>query len=94
MVLASVIHRAAVDGQIKALAEECGDLLFAAVNVVRLLGVEPETALQKATDKFIERFSLVERLATQRNVDMRTCGLDVLDALWDEAKAAEMAKRN
>lgn len=76
------------------LADECGDLLFAAVNVVRLYGVEPEMALQKATDKFIERFSLVERLATQRNVDMRTCGLDVLDALWDEAKAAEMAKRN
>jgi len=76
------------------LADECGDLLFAAVNVVRLYGVEPETALQKATDKFIERFSLVERLAAERNVDMRTCGLDVLDALWDEAKAAEVAKQN
>ena len=76
------------------LADECGDLLFAAVNVVRLYGVEPETALQKATDKFIERFSLVERLAAERNVDMRTCGLDVLDSLWDEAKAAEVAKQS
>jgi tetrapyrrole methylase family protein/MazG family protein len=76
------------------LAVECGDLLFAAVNVVRLCGVEPETALQKATDKFITRFSLVERLAAERKVDMRTCGLAVLDALWAEVKAAEMDKQS
>ncbi len=68
-------------------AEECGDMLFAAVNVVRLLGTEPETALQKATDKFIARFALVERIAAERNVDMQQCGIDMLDSLWDEAKA-------
>ena len=50
--------------------------------------------LQRATDTFIERVSRVERLAAERNVDMRTCGLDVLDALWDEAKAAEVAKQS
>ncbi len=72
----------------EALAEECGDLLFAAVNVVRLLGVEPETALQKATDKFISRFALVEQLAAQRDVDMQSCGIETLDALWEEAKTA------
>jgi tetrapyrrole methylase family protein/MazG family protein len=71
------------------LAVECGDLLFAAVNVVRLYGIEPETALQKATDKFIARFAQVEKLAVERKVDMRSCGLPVLDALCDEAKAAE-----
>ncbi len=70
----------------EALTEECGDLLFAAVNVVRLLDVEPETALQKSTDKFITRFALVERLATERGMDMRQCGIEVLDSLWDEAK--------
>jgi tetrapyrrole methylase family protein/MazG family protein len=73
-----------------ALTEECGDLLFAAVNVVRLYGIEPETALQKATDKFINRFSLVEKLALEKNVDMHTCGLDILDVLWNEAKSAEV----
>ncbi len=70
-----------------ALTEECGDLLFAAVNVVRLLGVEPETAMQKATDKFIARFALVERLADERHVDMQHCGIEMLDTLWNEAKA-------
>lgn len=68
------------------LAEECGDLLFSAVNVVRLLGIEPETALQKATDKFIARFAVVERIAGEENVDMRSCGIEKLDELWDKAK--------
>lgn len=69
-----------------ALAEECGDLLFSAVNVVRLLGIEPETVLQKATDKFIARFEIVERLAIEQHIDMRSCGINKLDELWDKAK--------
>lgn len=67
-------------------AEECGDLLFSAVNVVRLLGIEPETALQKATDKFISRFAVVEKIAAEENVDMQSCGMQKLDELWDKAK--------
>lgn len=69
-----------------ALTEECGDLLFSAVNVVRLLGIEPETVLQKATDKFITRFAIVERLANEQHIDMRSCGIEKLDELWDKAK--------
>jgi tetrapyrrole methylase family protein/MazG family protein len=69
------------------LEEECGDLLFAAVNVVRMHGTDPETALQKATDKFICRFEIAERLAAEKGVDMRACGVETLDALWNEAKA-------
>lgn len=66
--------------------EECGDLLFAAVNVVRLAGIEPETALQKAADKFIERFALSERIAAQEGVDLKNCGIDKLNEIWDSAK--------
>ena len=68
------------------LAEECGDLIFSAVNVSRLAGVEPETALQKATDKFIARFQHVERIANEKKVDMTACSLETLDDIWDEAK--------
>ena len=71
-----------------ALEEECGDLLFAAVNVVRLSGVEPETALQKAADKFIRRFEIAEQLANERTIDMRACPAEVLDELWSEAMTA------
>jgi tetrapyrrole methylase family protein/MazG family protein len=48
--------------------------------------MEPEIALQKATDKFIRRFGIAERLAAKRGVDMRSCGIETLDSLWNEAK--------
>lgn len=68
------------------MGEECGDLLFAAVNVVRLLGIEPEVALQKATDKFIARFEQVERISMEKKVDMHACSIEKLDEIWFEAK--------
>lgn len=80
--------RAAVDaGDAAAVHDELGDLLFAVVNVARHLGVEPESALRAATLKFRARFELVERLATERGIALRTAGLTTLDALWDEVKA-------
>lgn len=69
--------------------DELGDLLFAVVNVARHLGVEPESALRAATQKFRGRFEQVEALATARGIDLHTAGLAVLDALWDEVKAGE-----
>ncbi len=66
--------------------EELGDLLFAVVNLVRLAGAHPTTALARANLKFHERFERLERLAQDRGVDMRSAGLEALDALWDEIK--------
>ena len=68
--------------------DELGDLLFAVVNVARHLDVDPELALRAATDKFRTRFEGVERLATERGIDLRDCDLATLDALWDEVKSA------
>lgn len=67
-------------------AEELGDLLFAVVNLARLAGTHPTTALADANRKFRERFEAVERLASERGIDMATAGLEALDALWDEVK--------
>lgn len=69
------------------LDEELGDLLFAVVNVVRLAGVDPRAALDRATAKFEERFTEVERLARLRNLPMPGTPLADLDRLWDEIKA-------
>jgi len=66
--------------------EELGDLLFAVVNLSRKLGVHPSLALDKANVKFATRFQGIERLARERGIDVRTAGLEVLDALWDEVK--------
>ena len=69
-----------------AVVDEVGDLLFAVVNVARHLGIEPESALRAAAGKFRRRFEGVEALARERGIDLRTAGLEVLDALWDEVK--------
>ena len=71
-------------------ANELGDLLFAVVNVARHVGVDPEIALRAATDKFRTRFEAVERLAVERDVDLRAADLIALDALWDEVKNSDL----
>ena len=72
--------------------EELGDLLFSVVNAARLLSVDPEEALTKATDKFLNRFSVVEKLAGERGITMENTPLPELDKLWDEAKATLESK--
>ncbi len=66
--------------------EELGDLLFAAVNLARKLGVEPGQALERANAKFTKRFEQVEKLAEQRGLEMGRASLEELDKLWDEVK--------
>ena len=63
--------------------EELGDLLFAAVKVGRFAGVDGETALQNACEKFIRRFRAVERLAEG---PLDRLDVPTLEALWRQAK--------
>ena len=71
------------------LQDELGDLLFAAVNLCRKAGVHPAVALDRANVKFATRFHAIERLAKERGLDVKTAGLEALDALWDEVKRGE-----
>ncbi len=67
-------------------AEELGDLLFAAVNVSRLLKLDPEEALAGATDKFISRFSRMEEQAALTGRRLEEMTLDEMDGLWNAVK--------
>ena len=69
--------------------EEVGDLLFACVNLSRLGGSHPTTALARANAKFIRRFEQLESLARKRAIDLSTAGLEELNELWDEIKLME-----
>lgn len=69
--------------------DELGDLLFAVVNVARHLGVDPESALRAAANKFRARFERVEALARERGIAVPGADLATLDALWDEVKRSE-----
>ena len=66
---------------------EVGDLLFAVVNLARKLGCDARIALERANQRFRERFRHVERLAAERGMHIGYVGLEELDALWNEAKA-------
>ena len=82
--------REAIDaGERGAIEEELGDLLFAVVNVTRLVGAHPTTALARANAKFRDRFERLEALARKRGIRMEEAGLEVLDGLWEELKTSE-----
>lgn len=70
-------------------AEELGDLLFAAVNVARFVKVDPEDALSVACDKFARRFRQVEASAAAQGKTLDEMTLAEMDRFWDEAKKQE-----
>lgn len=86
---ANIGDAAARKGDPQAIRMELGDVLFSVVNVARKLGLDAETALRDASDKFIARFTKVQQLAMQRGIDMTASTLTQLDALWDEAKKTQ-----
>lgn len=80
------VEEAVKNGEGEAIKEEIGDLLFTVVNASRFAGVDPEEALTASTDKFLDRFALVEKMAAEQDIDMKTADEDTLDVLWEKAK--------
>jgi len=72
--------------------EEAGDLLFAAVNLVRAYGIAPEDALRAANAKFERRFRAMEALALSRNAAFASLDLDQQEELWCAVKRLEEPK--
>lgn len=66
--------------------EELGDLLFAVVNVIRLLKLDGEELLGAAADKFIARFEKMENLILSKGITMQEMGLEEMDRYWEAAK--------
>jgi ATP diphosphatase len=67
--------------------EEMGDLLFTIANFSRKLGIEPETALRKANEKFTGRFTALERAIAASGRAMRDVPLDDLEREWQRLKS-------
>ncbi|MGN1195721.1 MAG: nucleoside triphosphate pyrophosphohydrolase [Acutalibacteraceae bacterium] len=80
------LKQAAESGDFALVQEELGDVLFSSVNIARFLDVDAEEALTISNDKFIKRYLVVEKLAAERSIDMKSTPLDELDKLWKEAK--------
>jgi ATP diphosphatase len=67
--------------------EEMGDLLFTLANLSRKLGIEPETALRKANDKFTRRFGSMEQSIEQSGRTMKDLSPEQLEDEWQRAKS-------
>jgi MazG family protein len=69
--------------------EEMGDLLFALANLSRKLGVEPESALRKADEKFARRFTALEQRFAARGEALKDAGLARMEEEWGRIKDEE-----
>jgi MazG family protein len=80
-------HSSSDSGVHARIEEEAGDLLFAAVNVARFLGVDPEIALKKANRKFKKRIAWMEGAAGREGRRLAEMPRKRMEELWDESKS-------
>jgi MazG family protein len=66
--------------------EEMGDLLFSIANLARKMGIEAESALRKANEKFTQRFTALEDIFEQRGRSVHDATLEEMEEVWHEVK--------
>jgi ATP diphosphatase len=69
--------------------EEMGDLLFSITNLARKLGIEPESALRRANDKFTRRFDQMEASLRAGGRPLSQCTLQEMEDEWTRVKLSE-----
>lgn len=65
---------------------EFGDLFFSLINASRLYKVNPDNALERTNQKFINRFNYIEQKAKEQGRNLKDMTLAEMDTLWEEAK--------
>ena len=79
--------KGAIDqGDATQIEEEMGDLLLTVTSLCRKLKIDPEIALNKATDKFINRFDRLERLTIEMGMNIQDTSSAILNEIWDKNK--------
>lgn len=76
------------------LENEIGDLLFAVVNVCRFVDINPENAINRAIEKFVERFEFIEAEGKRAGMDLKSMSLEEMDLLWNKAKIHKNKKND
>lgn len=65
---------------------EFGDILFSLINYARFLQIDPEAALEKTNQKFIQRFKAMEAIAASQAQSLDNLTLAQMDELWNSVK--------
>lgn len=68
------------------LEKEVGDVFFAMVNYARFLGINPEDALRRTNEKFINRFNYVQKKVKETGKEINESNLEEMDKFWNESK--------
>ncbi len=69
--------------------QEIGDAFFSLVNVSRKLGINPEIALKKANEKFMQRFTSLEKELAEKGKNLGEACLEEMDEIWEQLKNRE-----
>lgn len=88
--LAELHTEIAANAGFDAMEDEAGDLLFASVNLIRHAGIDPESALRRASDKFARRFRQVEHRCRESGRAVNEVDLETLDRHWETVKRQEV----
>jgi MazG family protein len=83
------LDQAITAGERHRIADEIGDTLFAVVNLARKLGLDAESTLRSATDRFAARFAHLEAALADQGRSVRDASPEEQDRLWEQAKATE-----
>lgn len=73
--------------------KELGDFLFSVINAARLYKLNPDNALEHTNQKFISRFTYIEKQAKELGRELKDMTLEEMDKLWDEAKNIEKTSK-
>jgi MazG family protein len=84
--IAELRHAIAHEGNARA-EEEMGDLLFSIANLCRKLGIEPESALRQANEKFTKRFTALEDRFHAEGRSVHDATLEQMEEVWQAVKA-------
>lgn len=80
------LHEALGKKDQKEIEDELGDIFFVLVRISNFVGVNPEDALRKTINKFTQRFTHIENVASQQGRRLNDMKLAEMEALWNEAK--------
>jgi tetrapyrrole methylase family protein/MazG family protein len=86
VVEAEINELRSAEGDLEAVTDELGDVLFSVINLARHLAVDPETALRRSVDRFMERFRIVEVAVASGGRAIADVDPEELDLAWENAK--------
>ena len=80
------LEQALISEEKESIKEEIGDLLMIITNLARKLDIDSEEALNRANNKFVNRFNYIEDQLEMKNKEFKDIELKDLDVLWEDSK--------